>query len=373
MFTSKLPTQAFGIPKADNFLEAPTKFWLHSLIGFMCPLGTLRGQGSTRFWIATGLLFGALGSCQRPESPPGPIDGSSLPGQSRTIATLTRPTAAALSTDGKTVYVLAQDETSAYQIYSGSVGSALSVVRTSQPLSYPVAIAVNRAGSQLYVLDLAESGSAHPAGAIYRVTQNGEVSVLPESTPSHPTGIALSHDDQQLYIVGTDGESPVDRAGVWRAPVAGGTTVAEFTGSPLSQPLGVAVASDGAIYVADAQGSSMGTGGIFRVSGGKAFPLSTTPLRLTYPAGLCAAGRVSADVLFTSPSVDAVDPWLTRLSPDGRQEAVELSPVNEATALYRAADADLWVAVEAAVPEVTATPDPDQPDQPQGRILLLSP
>lgn len=373
MFTSKLPTQAFGIPKADNFLEAPTKFWLHSLVGFMCPPETLQARGSARVWIAIGVLCTSMGSCQRPESPPAPVEGSAIPSQISTLATLTRPTAAALSADGKTVYVLAQDQTHAFQIYSGGVGAPLSVLRTSQPLSYPVAIAVNRTGSQLFILDLGATDLANPTGAVYRVSQDGTISVLSDSAPTHPTAIALSRDDQQLFVGGIDGEAPAAQAGVWKLPTSGGSSVPVFVGSPLSQPIGVAIASDGGLYVADAQGSLMGTGGIFHIAGERAFPVGTAPLRLTYPAGLCPAGRVSAGLLFASPRMGDADPWLTQLTPDGQQEVVDLPAVTEATALSRAADTDLWVAIDALIPSETTATDPDALDQAQGRVLLLSP
>lgn len=316
-------------------------------------------------------LLALCQSCQRPESPPQPLVGSAAPTQSSVIATLTRPTAAALSADGKTLYVLAQDDADAYQLYSGAVGGALSVVPTSQPLAYPVALAVRREGQELFIADLGASDATSPSGVLYRSTTSGALTGLAGSVLQAPTALALATDDQSLYVTARDAQT--GEPGVWQISIADGVPTRLYQGPPLAQPLAIAQTQDGSVYVADAQGSSLGTGALFRIAAGQALAVSKSPLALTFPSGLCAAGRPTADLLLSTPLLTGTEPWLLRMSPSGAQDPVVLPNATEVTSISRAADADLWVAIDAVIPAAAADADPQALERPQGHVLLLAP
>ncbi|MBL9004848.1 MAG: hypothetical protein JNJ46_11410 [Myxococcales bacterium] len=337
----------------------------------MCPHATSQSQRITVRWVGLCALLVAGLSCQRPESPPQPILGSAVPTQSQVVATLTRPTAAALSSDGTLLFALAQDDAEAYQLFAGSVGSTLSVVPTSVPLSYPVALAIRRTRPELVVVDLGASDAAHPAGTVYRGTFDGTLAPLSSSLPWYPTAVALAADDRSVYVTGRDAQS--GEAGVFQVSLSDGAIHTLFQGAPLSQPIAVAQTSDGGLYVAEAQNAGTQRGAIFRISAGQALPIRREPLPSLFPSGLCAAGRPSADLLFSASLATGTEPWLYRLSPTGTTEALVFSSATEVTALSRAADADLWVAIDAVVPADAASPDPLSLERPQGHVLLLAP
>lgn len=337
----------------------------------MCPHATSQGLRAAKHAVLLGALALSVQSCQRSESPAPQILGSALPTQSSIVATLTRPTAAALSANGKTLYVLAQAEDETYQLYAGAVGSALSVVPTSLPLAYPVALALRRDDRELLIVDLGSSDADAPAGVVYRGTLDGALTPLVAPDMQRPTAAAIAADDRSAYITGYSAQT--GQAGVWNMPFSEGSTQPIFQGAPLAQPIGIAVASDGGVYVADAQGSSPGTGGIFRIAAGQAVPISNGPLSLSFPSGICPAGRPSPDLLISAPLLTGTEPWLLRVSPSGTIEDIVLPSATEVTALNRAADVDLWVAIDAVVPSSAASSDPLSPERPQGHILLLTP
>jgi hypothetical protein len=112
---------------------------------------------------------------------------------------------------------------------------------------------------------------------------------------------------------------------------------------------------------------------VFRIAAGQALPISKRPIALMFPSGLCPAGHPSADLLLSAPLQTGTEPWLLRLSPDGAQEALVLPSATEVTGLARAADVDLWVAIDGVLPAGDAMADPPPQDRPQGQVLLLSP
>jgi DNA-binding beta-propeller fold protein YncE len=347
------------------------------------------GSGQLGIKVATLALGGTLGltGCKETNmAPPAPAQGSQLPTSATSVASLTRPIAAALSPDAKTVYVTAFDANGQGQIYSGPVsGGTVTLVSSSVPLSYPCSIAITSDGNTLVVADLGDAGQNGSSGAIYAGTTSGNLTALstPTSTPQYPTGVALSLDDQNIYVTGTDPTTNPPMPGVWMIPVKGGTATQLFEGSPLSYPAGVAVANDGNIYVADTSGMGTNQGAIFRIQGNRALQITKTPLHMNFPVGLASAGTGFPDLLFTATLVlgTPTEPYLYQLSPDGTQTPIALTGgvvVTEATSLRRAPTSDSWVMVDGVVPagdlaNMPGTPDPAQLANPNGQVIQLSP
>jgi len=343
-----------------------------------------RWSGQFAVPIAALALGGTLGlsGCKDKITPTPPTIGSQVPKSATTAATLSRPIAAALSPDAKTVYVTAFDSNGQAQLYSGPAGGALTVVASSMPLSYPCSIAVTSDGTKLLIADLGDAGGGGPTGAVYTSSTTGTLTALTTGTPQYPTGVALSLDDSSAYVTGVD---PTDgKPGVWQIAVSGGGPVQLYKGAPLVYPAGVTVSNDGGLYVADTSGLGASQGAIFRIQDSRAFQINKTPLRMHFPVGLAPAGQGFPDLLITTAVALGVpnEPFVVRLSPDGTQQPLTLAlaggTITEPTSIHRAAKTDSWIVVDAVVPAADlagapGVPDPAKLDNPDGRIIQLSP
>lgn len=357
----------------EEALVAHGKFWLHSLIAEMCPHQTWVAQGAAGL-LAVASCLATTTSCRPTESPAKPQPGEAVPQGSTRLLTAHRPAAATLSADGSTLYLLAMDEAGSYQLYQGAVGSALSAVSTALSLAFPVAILATTDGSQLVIVDYGAAGADAPSGAVYAGSAGAGFRRLGgSSSPTYPSAAALARDERSVYITGRIATAAGTEAALWQAPLSGEDATPIFRGSPLSQPIGLAQASDGSLYVADADAAGSQRGALFRRVGERLLQVNQRPLALSFPSGVCAAGRNSPDVLFTTAVASGSEPWLQRMSPDGALQDVVLPAVTDATSLSRASAADRWVAIDAVLPSSSpssATPTELPLD---GAVLLLSP
>ena len=104
---------------------------------------------------------------------------------------------------------------------------------------------------RMYFTDQGQTGMHDPTGRVYRYDMDsGALDLLISNAPS-PNGIALSPDEQTLYVAVTRGN------GVWRVPLLkdGGTTkVSVFVAlaGGVSGADGMAVDQDGRLFVCDA-------------------------------------------------------------------------------------------------------------------------
>lgn len=100
----------------------------------------------------------------------------------------------------------------------------------------------------IYFTDQGQSGLHDPSGRLYRLRPSGQLDLLLNNVPS-PNGVALSPDEQVLYLAVTRGNC------VWRVPLLSDGSVAKvsqfFTSYGPSGPDGLAVDQEGRLLVAN--------------------------------------------------------------------------------------------------------------------------
>ena len=339
----------------------------------MCPQQTwvVRGRSSL---LAMACSLVLAPGCRTAESPGQPTGGAEVPTQSAQLLQAHHPSVATLSADGQTLYLVAMDDAGVYQIYRGPVGTPPGVVPSTITLSFPVSILVSADDSQLVIVDYGDAGGESPTGAVYAGPIGGALSRLGgTAAPTYPTAGVLAVDQRSLFVTGRALPSAGGEAMLWQVPLSGGDAVSLHRGAPLSQPIGLSLASDNTLYVADAQGAQGQGGAIFARRGDQLLQINKQPLALTYPSGLSAAGRGSPDLLFTTTIATGTEPWLRRISPNGALQDVVLPMLTEATSLSRAQAADRWVAIDAVLPGTGSATPPSAGAGADGAVLLLSP
>ena len=104
------------------------------------------------------------------------------------------------------------------------------------------------AQGNLYFTDQGQTGLHDPTGRLYRLRPSGQLDLLLGNVPS-PNGVALSPDEQVLYLAVTRGNA------VWRVPLLPDGSVAKvsqfFTSHGPSGPDGLAVDTEGRVLVAN--------------------------------------------------------------------------------------------------------------------------
>lgn len=310
-----------------------------------------------------GLLLAALTACRGGFPSEAPVVGRA-PKESVAATALARPTAAALSASGDTVYVAQLQPEGAALIAVSAGGAPLQAL--SLPLGLPLALAALPDDSGVLVVDAAGPDAEDAAGAAYVIDPSGQFRPLTLSGIRVPIAIAAAPDSRSAYVAGRDAAE--DQAAIWRVPLDGGAPELFYKGAPLTRPLALSFAEDGYLYAADADALGARQGAVLRIEAGRAVLINRTALPLGPGAGLCPSAAGSGKLLLLG--APAQPAWLIELSVDGSWQALAPqgpSP-HEPLALSRAARADVWLAVD-GVRE--AQPNPGDPVQ--GQLLRLLP
>lgn len=127
-------------------------------------------------------------------------------------------------------------------------------------------LAVSTDGQQLYVADPG-AAAAQGEGQLFAVSiSDGAVHSLAGGLAPRGVDVKAEAGADTVYFSGSD---PVDGApAVWQIAAAGGEPIVVAKGAPLVEPVGVAIANDGTVYVADAAASGNGLGSVFRIRDG---------------------------------------------------------------------------------------------------------
>jgi sugar lactone lactonase YvrE len=203
-----------------------------------------------------------------------------------------RPLDTVPSSDGSQFYFTAMGSQGMGVYQVAAAGGMARALATGTPLVSPLGIAISADDKTLFIADAAAGydpnnpAGADKVGALFTLAASGgSPAVLAGTEGSRPRAVELGSD------AGTDtlffsGQGASDgRPGVFKIPAAGGAVSAVFSGDPLTDPGGVAVARDGTVYVANTTSAQDGTASIYKLKDGAA-TLVAGDLRSGYPAGI---------------------------------------------------------------------------------------
>jgi hypothetical protein len=282
----------------------------------------------------------------------GPLTGN---GTVKTATLIAGPAGASVidatpGPDGCTVYFTASDATGGSNVYSNTIGGTAKALTTTSPFIYPVGIATTSDGQTIFVADLATIPDAAKTteGGIYTLSASGGGAELLTGTGGYsPRGLVI------IKLSGTDtifftGVDPTDgQAGVFQIPAGSGSVTTVVKGPPFADPGGIAVATNGQVYVTD-HGAAPG-GAILNVNGTTTKQLATIKLG-SYPAGIALSQDGSQ--LVVSREGDASGSAVAVLNAStGAQESLfgtGLDKANEPGGLHRASGADVFALVSGA-------------------------
>lgn len=191
---------------------------------------------------------------------------------------------------GDNIYFTATDMSSgAPGVYKVSAkGGASSAVASGAPLEAPFGVAISGDDKTLFIADIsAEPGGNTAKGGIFTVAVAGGTPALLAGTDgTRPRGVEISNQGGKdvLYFTGTDKTNGAP--GVFSIPAAGGTVTTIAEGAPFNDPVGVAVAANGDVYVTDSASAGSHLGEVYVIKKGGSPALLASDLHLGEPAGI---------------------------------------------------------------------------------------
>jgi DNA-binding beta-propeller fold protein YncE len=170
------------------------------------------------------------------------------------------------SPDGDMIYFTASARFGAGVFAVPASGGEVTEVATGDPFVAPLGLAASTDGQMLYVADPG-AAAGQGEGQLFAVSiSDGGVHPLVEGLA--PRGVEVKAEDgaDMVYFTGTASDDGA--VAVWKLPAAGGEPQVVAKGAPLVEPMGVAIANDGTVYVVDAAASGNGLGSVFRIRDG---------------------------------------------------------------------------------------------------------
>ena len=218
----------------------------------------------------------------------------------------------------------------------------------------PFGIAIGTDGKTLYVSDPGATdatGKTDLAGVIFSLPTGGGAPMAITGTQGYETrslDVVSKGGGDVVYFTGRD-KATSGVPGVFSVPAAGGTVTTIKTGAPFVDPSGIAVASNGVIYVADVIANG-GTGAkranVIKIdtNNGNAATLFGPILRVGYPAGV--ALRHDEKTLLVSglddKGLDQVVVIDVGTMQPGTPIAMSINTLTDAAGLHRARSADVF-------------------------------
>jgi DNA-binding beta-propeller fold protein YncE len=140
-------------------------------------------------------------------------------------------------------------------------GGDVQTLLTGEPLLTPQGLAISSDGQTLFVAD-------RGAGQVWSIpSAGGSAAVLAGTEGTAPVSVEVKAEasGDMVYFSGSRDGTP----GVWKVAAAGGAAASVAQGAPLVNPMGVAIADDGTVYVVDHDASGQDSASVFRIKGGQ--------------------------------------------------------------------------------------------------------
>jgi DNA-binding beta-propeller fold protein YncE len=198
-----------------------------------------------------------------------------------------RPLDAALDSNATTIYFTAGSSSGSGIFRVPADGGEALPLLVGAPFVAPTGIAVSGDDQHIYVADPHAAGANGKAGQIFVIpVAGGPAMPLAGTAGSAPRIIDVASEGGQemLYFTGND---PSDgTAGVFKLPAAGaGAPTVVAKGAPLVEPEGVTVTRAGVAYVTDRAAAGGSFGSVFKIAGGTTTKI-VERVRVGSPAGV---------------------------------------------------------------------------------------
>jgi sugar lactone lactonase YvrE len=269
----------------------------------------------------------------------------------------------------------AQPLAGVYTAPANGMMAAPTAVLAGAPYVAPYGIATSTDGKTLYVADPGADitldangnqikGAGTDLGSIFiqSTTAGMAPTVLAGSAGYDPRNLEVNSEGTPaadvVYFTGVDATN--GKPGVFKVAAAGATTpTTVFEGAPFVDPSGIAIGSDGTIYVADTLGATGGQ--IIAIPKGTTTPGTPATfegnLRIGYPAGVAVSKDGTSLLVSTLDPAKATDAILefTIATPTMAPTTISIAAGTEAAGLHRAKAAEVFAFADGTVGAMGAT------------------
>jgi len=306
-------------------------------------------------WVVAVLSLAVSGCSSKAAAPPQPTLGNGTIGAitaSANGAAFSSPFDATPSPDGKTLYFTAINGADPVILTAAAqAGATPTALATGAPLVAPFGIAINSAGTQLYIAD--SDGTGNPtddSGALFVLpVAGGTPTALSGTTGYGPRSLSLvsNTSGDTVYFTGVDPANGTP--GLFSISAAGGTAAVVAEGGPFADPSGVAVNAQGTAFVVDTVATQSGTADLLQVSHGAVSTLVSS-LSVGYPAGIALSQDESVALVSGLDPVLRTDIVYRIVLATGQVTSVStgISQYQEPAGLHRAAGAEVYAWADSA-------------------------
>lgn len=197
--------------------------------------------------LGAGVIAGVFAACV--EDPKSVYDGPSF-GATIAADNLENPVDAVPSPDASVIYYIAEKGGVPTVFKVSAAGGTSTAIHSGAPFVDPRGIVTSSDGDTLYIADPG-------AKAVFALAVDGTSppEVVSGTADTVPAAVDLKDDGgvDRLYIAGRDSKNT---AALMMVDAAGGTLQSITAGTPMVEPDGVAVLSDGDVYIADRAAAS---------------------------------------------------------------------------------------------------------------------
>jgi len=258
------------------------------------------------------------------------------------------PLDAALSPDGKTAYFIALDVDQNPTVFTvAASGGTPAVLASGDPLAAPFGIDTSTDGTKLVLADssaLDANGLDHGCLFTLSTAAAGAPSQLSSTAGYQPRSVVIVQESGADVAYFTGHDATDHSPGVFKVAIAGGAVSVVAKGMGFNDPSGLAVASDGTVYLADAIAEESGHAQLLKVSGG-AVSTVIAQMSVGYPAGVALSKDETAVLVSALDSSTGTDIVIRYdLGANTQSEfSTGINTFSESAGLKRARNVDTFV------------------------------